>query len=166
MGANLNNFAADFTGFGRLRYLYFSVTGSSSSRVRWSGDDGAPATTSSKLVFPEKRLVVRRVQTIIDQAVSVIGGTGSPSIRIDLTQPPTDGGSGPHLITLTDLTGGATANDPLVDLYNDMIQTPRPQVRLQATTDTGTPSGWTGIIRVRVGYQFVHEFDDLPSISP
>ena len=164
--ANLSNFAADFTGFGRMRYLYFLVDGSASARARWSADDGIAASTTSNLLFPDQRLVVRRVQTRIDQAVSVIGGMGTSSIRLDLTQPPTDSGSGPFILTLTDLSGGAILNDPLVDLYNDMIRTPRPQIRLQAVNTLGTPSGWAGRIRVRIGYQYVHEFNDLPDDPP
>lgn len=153
--------AADFTGFDKLRYLDFVVTGSGSARAVWSSDNGE-AVAGSPLVLPERRLVVRRIQTNIQSAVTVIGGAGSKSIAVDLVQPPSATGSSNVLFSLSVLTLNAKANDPIVDLYVDQLTTYLPQIRFQANASIGAPTGWTGQIRARIGYQITHKFDNLP----
>lgn len=156
-----HNHAADFTGFDKLRYLDFIVTGSGSARAVWSSDNGV-GLAGSALVLPERRLVVRRIQTNIQAAVSVVGGSGTASIAVDLVQPPSATGSANVVSTISVLTLNAKTTDPLVDLYVDQLTTYLPQIRFKANSTIGTPTGWTGQIRARIGYQMVHKFDDLP----
>ena len=153
--------AADFTGFDKLRYLDFIVTGDGSARAVWSGDDGEALGNLDK-VLPERRLVVRRIQTNIQSAVTVIGGSGSKTITIDDVQPPTTTGLGNILLSLTALTLNIKKNDSIVDFYSDQIDNARPQIRFHAVAAIGNPTGWTGQIRCRLGYQMVHKFADLP----
>src|SRR5690606_34672440 len=99
-----HNLAAAHTGLGKLQYLDFVVTGNGSARAVWASTAGVEYGRPAGLALPLRRLLVKRIQTNIQEAVAVVGGSGAKTINIDLVQPPSQTGSQSVLMTLQVLT--------------------------------------------------------------